>query len=207
MQPKDFQIELSREIARMTDKLLVADWSDNRVYAEWLAQTYHFVSHTGRLICSAAGRFSLQDDAFHKMMTSHFREEEDHDVMARKDVEGMGFKMPAEWPLTKVFVDHLRFEIEHRSPFCIFGRIYFLEGLACEAGVEILSRLSPSAQKSFLKLHAEEDISHHAESLKLLQRMTPEQVAHVNAGFVSTIAIYEGLADRFIAPSVRMNAA
>ena len=95
-----------------------------------------------------------------------------------------------------MFHEHLKYQIDQVSPFCIFGRIYLLEGMASEFGPKLLERVEKNFGTDctrFLKLHTIEDQGHHEQSIQLLNLMSADQIRLVNQGLESSVAIYTHL--------------
>lgn len=183
-------------VAALDERMSSFDWSNRDLYARWLTQTYFFVSHTSRLICLAAGSFSLEDQRYHQFMCGHLKEESGHEKMALDDLKALGLEERnlTELVSTRVFHEHMKHLILTRSPYCIFGRIFLLEGLAITLGEKILPTLTRSFGESateFLRLHTEEDKHHYARSLNILKKMTAEQHAHIEDGLESSFELYQ----------------
>ncbi len=202
---REFRRSLECHTDHLAQELLSIDWNQKAAYAAWLSQTFHFVAHTSRLICRAASQFEQKDNRFHKMMTDHLKEEDGHDTIASDDLRAMGYSLNdwPEWSITRVFHEHLKYQIDQVSPFCIFGRIYLLEGMASEFGPKLLEKVEKSFGTDctrFLKLHTIEDLGHHEQSIQLLNLMTPDQIQFVHQGLESSVAIYSHLVKEWQKP-------
>src|SRR5687767_1252839 len=68
------------------------DFSKRDIYANWLAQTYYFVSHSVRLSALGASKLDV-DHPLSKRMVAHTREETGHHLIAKRDIEALGRKL------------------------------------------------------------------------------------------------------------------
>ena len=50
------------------------NWGNKYIYACYLAQTYYYVSHSTRLLASAASRFTQEESHFHRRFLKHCQE-------------------------------------------------------------------------------------------------------------------------------------
>src|SRR4051794_12951450 len=103
--PTFFQMELnmqkllsSDEFRFVVDYFQKMDFSNRDVYANWLAQTYYFVSHSVRLSSLAAAKLPV-DCPIGQRMAAHTVEEKGHHAVAIKDIEALGKKISDYPPL------------------------------------------------------------------------------------------------------------
>src|SRR5687768_17384452 len=77
---------------------------DIQIYAQYLAQTYYYVSHSTRLLALSASRFSVSHEDLHRRFIAHMVEEKGHHLIAAADLKKLGYdiKLISELPTTKV---------------------------------------------------------------------------------------------------------
>lgn len=175
----------------MAQAIRAFPWKDKRAYGMYLAQTYYYVCHSVRLLAVAAGRMSMQDNAYHKRFLTHIREENGHEVMALKDLERLGYTLEdfPELPETRMFWETQYYKIEHVDPLSVMGYILALEAIACEQCPWIVSELKkhlPDDPHTFMKVHGEEDPDHVTKAVEQVNSLPPERQIHVYANLEQT---------------------
>lgn len=168
-------------VAEISDAVEAFAWTDRRAYSDWLAQTYHYVRHSTRLLAAAAGRFPLTEagDALHQRFVAHMQEERRHELLALHDLNALGSSLSdfPERPATRAFYEPQYYKIERQEPLALFGYILFLEVLSAERGPfihrEVQSTFGHTAA-TFLKLHTEDDPDHVHKAFKALEGATGE---------------------------------
>ena len=169
-------------------------WEDLRVYSNWLAQTYYFTSHSTRLLeyCE----FYTCDEVSRKRYRAHRNEESGHERVALTDLQRIGgdIARQGEYLSTRSFYWR-QYEVVRKlgdRPF--LGYVLMLEMLARDCGPKILDKVSlvyGSRAASFLKIHAEEDESHVAQALKLLEDFSDSEKNRVVENFSESVRIYK----------------
>lgn len=160
-----------------TQALLEAPWHDKGFYAEWLAQTGHFVKHSTRLLTLAAAHCNEEQTAYHNRFIPHAAEEKGHDKLTIMDLKNMNldFKNFPEAAATQSLYQPQYYWIQFKSPLAFFGYILCLEVIAKNAGPFICERTTkehgPKASH-FIRVHAEEDEEHVEEAMKMVAGIT-----------------------------------
>lgn len=156
-----------RESQRMIQAINDFPWENEEAYAHWLAQSYYLVSHTTTYLCLTAGAMSMDNPQEHNFLLHHLREETNHEMLAFKDLEMLGWTID-QTPET--FEAQMMIQCQYyfisRTPFAHYGFFWLLEKTAAEAGPEAVRRLLKRYGKSaisFLDLHAHEDVEHSRE--------------------------------------------
>jgi hypothetical protein len=185
-----------KEFDSTLDFLTSLPWEDPKFYKHWLAQTFHMVSHTPRLICLAASRFSVQQDHWHRTLVDHFADEDRHEYMLIENLQALGAAIEdyPTLPEASLIVQQLYHAIDHWSPFSIFGRIFFLEALACQlpsAFKERIANCYSQEQSSFIVLHFEEDIQHVENAYASIKKLGPAEQRIVGDNFVLSGIMYQ----------------
>jgi len=157
-------------------------WSDRAAYGDWLAQTYHYVKHSTRLLAAAAARFPTDEagDALHHRFAKHMAEEKKHELLCLHDLKALDFPLGAfpELPATRTFYASQYFEVEHEDPMALFGYILVLEVTSVREGDWVHARVAEAHGEktaAFVKLHAAEDVEHVEKALHALTAATDPQ--------------------------------
>ncbi|MFL5783675.1 MAG: iron-containing redox enzyme family protein [Bacteriovoracaceae bacterium] len=143
-------------------------------YAWWLSQTYHFVRHSTSLLGLALPY--LRDEKLRAVFEHHLGEESRHDLLALKDIENLGHSVFEPSRFTEAFYQSQYYRIQFQGGEALLGYILFLENLAVTWGKEIYDDLNSVYPKSllFLRVHAEEDVSHVSRAIALVEGLSPE---------------------------------
>jgi hypothetical protein len=187
-------------------------WSDRAAYADWIAQTYHYVKHSTRLLAAAAARFPTDEagDALHHRFAKHMAEEKKHELLCLHDLKALDFPLGAfsELPATRMFYASQYFEVEHTDPMALFGYILVLEVTSVREGGWVKDRIVEAHGEkaaAFVRLHSEEDVGHVEKALRALEVATATQRDRIGANMRQTArgyrAILEDSAKRSAIPS------
>lgn len=154
---------LSARISEVFNHFEDQPWQDPNFYKNYLAQTFYYVSYSTRLLCLSGGSVGIDKKGwdYHNRCIQHIREEFNHHLMAKKDLENMGSSLEkyAELPSTKTFYQLQFHKIQNESPYALLGYILFLEGMATLAK-PVIGRLTELYGKkccTFLGAHYELD--------------------------------------------------
>ena len=157
-------------------------WEDKRAYADWLAQTYYYVSHTTRLLAASAARFEYTErgNALHHRFATHMAEEKKHELLCIHDMKRVGAAIDdyPEHESTRAFYEPQYYKIEHQSPMALFGYMLPLEAIGPAAGTRMCDRIVAAhgeKSDSFVKVHAHEDLEHLDKALAMLETATPTE--------------------------------
>jgi thiaminase len=178
----------------LLQKLVEAPWEDKEFYANWLSQTYYFVSNSTRLISLAGSLFP--DNMLHHRFVDHAKEERNHELLLTNDLKHLGKNLQNEFASTSGFYQSQVFWMFFRSPASFFGYILCLEGIAVDYGQKAFDRVKAAhglKASNFLKVHSEEDVDHLDKAFELLERMTPEQRQHIEQNLRQCVAMYTGI--------------
>lgn len=181
-------------------RLLIRDfpWSDPEAYAMWLAQTYHMVNHSTRLVALAGALTDLGRNDLHARFVDHSREERGHQLICVSDLRELGRKVedyPCLEPSAALYQVQY-YWIEHRSPIAFFGYTLALECMAGAFGKEILAQVlathGPRASK-FVKLHAEDDLEHTEKAFQQLHALSSDERAMVQENLELSAGLYRAM--------------
>lgn len=175
----------------MAKNLRAFPWHDRYAYGMYIAQTYYYVCHSVRLLATAAGRMTMEDNSSHKRFLTHIREESGHEVMARRDLEELGYTLEdfPELPETRMFWETQYYKIEHIDPLSLMGYILALEAVACEQCPWITQELKksfPNNAHTFMRVHGEEDPDHVTKAWEQISALPPARLKAVVENFEQT---------------------
>ncbi len=158
------------------------------IYKEYLRYAYHYVRETSSFTPLAARRMDPKHLRVRKWLLEHSSEEMGHELMALRDLERLGedkekvqnSKIPVG---VTAWASFFHYKVSMANPFCAFGVLYFLEGMAQEMApkvlVPIVQNLPDSEKKAitFFKEHGELDAEHMKEQEALIfsMKLTKEE--------------------------------
>lgn len=177
------------------------NWQDEATYANWLAQSFYYVSWTTRQLALASARTKPGiEDSLHWRFIEEAGEEKKHELLALHDLKNLGYRIEQfeELPHTSFFYQSLNFVIEREHPVALMGFSLTLEGFASMKISEFYNRVKEAHGEScasFLKVHSELDADHFANALPHL-RTCPEHLLPLVAKSVGLCeSIYCGILD------------
>jgi len=170
-------------------------WNNKTAYAEFLAQTFYYVRHSTRLLALAGGMMPLENRRAFDRYIKHIAEERNHELLARRDLEQLGFELDAmpELPVTRLLWEPQYYKIMHKSPMALLGYILPLEALAANEGGQIVKSLEETYGATclnFLRLHGEEDIKHVKDAIALVDTLHAHDQMLVRENIAQTVMAY-----------------
>lgn len=183
-------------ILKLASSIEATAWHEKRVYGAFLAQTYYYVSHSTRILSLAASRFPMENEELHQRFLAHAREESKHEILALKDLKGLGLSLDdfPQFMSTQAFYKCQYYNIEHISPCSLFGWILSLEGLAVEKGLwlyKTVKELYGARACSFIRVHAEEDPNHLQQALGAVKAMSGDEREQIFANLTFSCNLYQ----------------
>ena len=190
------QLKLKTTMKRWIPMISEMPWEDRNVYAHWLAQTWHFVKESTRLLNLCGAHMSQPMEDMHNRFIDHAKEEQGHAASLLRDLKQLGYTVEEfpEEPETAVFYQSQYYLIQHHSPLDFFGYIFLLEGVAVKFGTEIWERVhSVHGRKSasFLQIHGAEDPDHLEKAFQQLATLNSEQQMAIAKNFDQSAYFYE----------------
>jgi hypothetical protein len=187
-----FQMEM-----RALEPILQFPWDNARAYAQFLAQTYHYICHSTRLLGLCASRIGVDREKLHNRFLRHAAEERGHHLLAERDVRRLGFSLHAmpELPMTAALYETQYYRAEHVGPTAIFGYILALEGIGVVHGGRIYeaARMHHTEEAcAFIKLHATEDPGHLESAFAAIAALTEAERETVAGNLRFTRRLYLG---------------
>lgn len=176
-------------------------WEDKRAYGTWLMQSFVFVQHSTRLLALASGFTSFEQEAIHRRMANHLKEEVGHEKMALTDLKRLGLEISdlPELQETNAFFQTQYYWIQQESGASFLGYVIFLEGLAAKFGPHILNRVTEAhGEKAsvFVRVHAEEDQDHIEKAFDNLKNLPPEEIERICRNMKSSSYFYGQMLER-----------
>lgn len=170
--------------SRIIEMLINLPFENKEFYADYLAQTYYYVNHSERLLALAASRMENSDRQMQRRFFAHLGEENAHDLMVKKDLENLGYKIEQfpERVQTKMFWETQYYKVEHVDPSALMGYILFLEDVATHVCTPMFNKITPIHGRTcatFLRVHGEEDPGHVADAFKVIDSLSAERKAIV----------------------------
>ncbi|EQC47707.1 iron-containing redox enzyme family protein [Bacteriovorax sp. Seq25_V] len=150
-------------------------------YVEYLKAAYHYVTNSSSFTPLAARRMDSKHLKVRKWILEHSGEEMGHELMALKDLEKFGCdrnEIINSIPNVGVtaWVSFFHYKVAIANPFCAFGVLYFLEGMATELAPivvkNIVSVLNDDEKKAitFFREHGDLDEDHLQEQKEILAK-------------------------------------
>jgi pyrroloquinoline quinone (PQQ) biosynthesis protein C len=162
--------------------------STRDIYKEYLRYAFHYVRETSSFTPLAARRMDPKHLKVRKWLLEHSSEEMGHELMALRDLERLGedkeeIKSSAIPVGVTSWTSFFHYKVSMANPFCAFGVLYFLEGMAQELApkvlIPIIKNLPDSEKKAitFFKEHGELDQEHMKEQEALIfsMKLTAEE--------------------------------
>jgi pyrroloquinoline quinone (PQQ) biosynthesis protein C len=151
------------------------------LYIRYLQYAYHYVRMTSSFTPLAAQRMNPKFMAVRKWILEHSSEEIGHENMALLDLAQLGFDkestQSSKAPVGVIaWTSFFHYKVTVDNPFCAFGVLYFLEGMARQLAPDILKPIMGSlgAEEKgairFFKEHGDLDQDHMAEQTEILGR-------------------------------------
>lgn len=174
------------------------EWENKETYGFWLTQQTALVRHTTRYICLAAARTPISDRPQHNEWLHHLKGELNHDLVALKDLENLGYSENS-FPLLKetlLIRQSQYYWLQNHNPVSLCGYSLLLEGLACKLAPVVIKRLSTKMKKdqyAFLSLHANVDVAHFKEGLEFISHKEGESSELIRCNLEQSAFLYKSL--------------
>lgn len=196
-----FQFFIS-SVDRLGERVMAIPWEREEVYAQFLAQTYYYVRHTTNLVCLAAIGYGPDQRKEHYGAIHHLNEETNHDEMAYRDLQTLGWNLETELPElveTSLFYQNQYYVIPHLGPSSHLGYSLVLEGLASKFGpafLQHLLRYYPRDACRFVEAHSILDQDHYGHGIKKLEHLNQNELRAVRINLEQSVFLYERMLDR-----------
>lgn len=163
--------KLEKSVKALTEAAVDQPWETKEWYAEYLAQTFYYITHTTKLLKFAADH--AKNPELKECLMHHVSEENGHEHWAAKDLKNLGYdlKQFAESKLTADLYGRIYDGIKKHGPAPIIGYAMALEGMsanACPKVAPILIKKYGEKCSTFIKNHAVIDQEHAKEGVNIL---------------------------------------
>lgn len=171
------------------------DVANPKVYGNFLAQTYYYVSHSTRMLAFGAGLMKRTEENHFRRFIKHISEESSHEVLAERDLQDLGMN-PSDFyhlPETRALWEPQYYKMLHEGPLSLMGYIIALEYFSCTHLPAVYKRIQEvhgSKAGRFIKLHAEEDPDHILKAIELTSQLSPELQETILVNIVQTAKTY-----------------
>lgn len=187
----------------MIEKLKNFPWDSKKFYADYLAQTYYYVCHSTRLLACSAGRMNQEDQKMHRRFLEHSSEEVAHELMAKKDLQSLGYKIEdfPEKAETRMFWEPQYYKIEYVDPSALMGYILVLEDVASRICPWINKEVEKSYGKkaaTFIRVHGEDDPEHVEQAIKVIESLPLHRRKHIFENIIQTTKSYNLMIDEIL---------
>lgn len=174
---------LSESISLIKESNFYKDIMNNenvkKYYIAYLKDAYHYVTNSSSFTPLAARRMDAKHLKIRKWILEHSAEEMGHELMALKDLEKFGInkdEIISSRPSIGVtaWVSFFHYKVAIANPFCAFGVLYFLEGMATDLAPKLVSKiildLNDTEKKAmtFFREHGDLDADHLSEQREIL---------------------------------------
>jgi hypothetical protein len=186
-------------IKRLSESKEIIDsmpWEDKKFYGNFLAQTYYFVCHSTRLLARAASHFGVDNERLYRRFVNHMSEEDRHELLAKKDLEQLGFSIEdfPELSETRTFWESQYYKIDQSKGTSLLGYILYLEAIAVncfERCYDVISKEYGNKCVNFIRVHVNEDPEHLEHAIEEINAFEGAQLADIWQNFEQSADIYE----------------
>jgi len=166
-----FKTKLEKSVNVLTESAVNRPWEVKEWYAEYLAQTFYYITHTTKLLKFASEH--AKNPELRECLLHHVKEENGHEHWAAKDLKNLGYDLKSfpESKLTQGLYGQIYDGIKKHGPAPIIGYAMALEGMsanACPKVAPILIEKYGEKCASFIKNHAVIDQEHAKEGVNIL---------------------------------------
>lgn len=188
-------------IERMGEALFEMDLEDSKSYADFLAQTFYYVSHSTRFLAFAAGLMKFEDRKFFNRFVKHISEEHNHELLAKNDLKYIGYEVSdfEHTAETRMLWESQYYKIQHEDPLSLIGYIIPLELFSAKFFPTFLKKIDSRFGKmacNFVKVHAEEDQDHIEEALSILNEVDGLRKQRILENVEQTAIAYTQMLDK-----------
>lgn len=182
----------TKEFTRLEPVIMGFPWQDKKAYAIFLAQVYHFVKHSSRIMSTVAAHLPQEMEAMHTQLLKHATEEMGHQFLAKQDLKFMGYRLEdlPELSSTRMFYEPQYFKASYGNPIGFYGYALALEGTAVMRLKQIYSKckeLYGEKACNFLRVHAEEDENHVEQAIKMLDQLPAPAIQSIEVNLNQSI--------------------
>lgn len=179
---QDFKSLFEQNLNHLSDTARTYPWENQQAYASWLANTYHYVCNSTRILALAAAHMPPQLTLLSNRFIAHAAEETGHEKLLERDLKSLGYE-PKDFPVShemKLYHASLYYWMSPAgNPIGLIGWILSLEGIAAKLGPwghETTQKIYGTKATNFLRVHAEEDPDHLNKALQAASMFNESQL-------------------------------
>lgn len=174
---------LNKELSPLIETTENLNLSNRYIYANLVAQVYYYAKYSTKLLALAGVR--AKDSKLAARFFSHVGEEANHELLALKDLEGLGFSIEdfKELESTKAMYQTQYFQIEEFGAEALMGWVLALEGYAinsCPGLYEKANAIYGGKCTRFVRVHAEEDPDHFEKAVEQINLIPNKENIIIN---------------------------
>jgi hypothetical protein len=190
---------MQKQIDEIIEPLLLViektPWEDKAFYIEYLAQSYHYVFYSTRMLAKAASNCSKAQQNYYTRCVRHMAEEKAHELLAIHDLKILGINIEdhPENGITRAMWEPQFYKIE-RQPTSLLGYILGLEYLTVRKYADVYERIKKvHGEKActFVKTHAEEDPDHVEKAVEQIKALPEIERLEVWKNYIQTCRMFE----------------
>lgn len=176
-----FKKEFERHQTGLEKAAMQFSWEDQEKYLHWLANSFHYVVSSTRLLALAAGCMPAHLTSLSNRFIAHAAEEKGHEKLLVMDLRDFDrriedFEVSLEM---KFYFRSLYFWVSPASsPIGLLGWVLSLEGLAASIGPLAYDRVRKAyggKGTKFLKVHSDADPDHLNKALEAVSGLSPDE--------------------------------
>ena len=196
-------------------KVLEPGFVDQRLYAIYLTETYHYTRHNSRNQAVIATRPEEIDVRYLKFCLRHAEEEVGHEKMALHDLRNLGYavtenSIPSPLVSTQTLISYLYFTAEKCNPLARLGYSYWAEQ-SYHYIQPLLDLLSsglgvPNKAMTFFREHSAVDETHAKTVMETIERFvhTPEEWAAVEECMLNSLILTTRMMDEVLEEFIKV---
>ena len=189
---------INTEMEETRPIILNFPWENPEAYGMWLAQTYHMVCYSTRIVALAGALTKLDDESLHNRFIDHSREERGHPRLCLIDLKNINRDI-TQYPKMYQAISMYQCQyywLERKDPAAFFGYGLSLECLATNFGKKLYEKVSNAYGKkaaNFLRVHAEEDDDHVDAAFEEVKKLSETQKEYVIENLTNSTKLYRSM--------------
>lgn len=190
MNLKHLESRLEQEMGILAEspylsRVLEPGFADQRLYAIYMCETYHYTKHNARNQALVATRNEAMNPRYMKFCLNHASEEVGHELMALHDLKSLGIEitedeLPVPLNSTQALIGYLYYTSEKLNPLARLGYSYWAERVY-QFMQPLLGLMSnglnlPKKSMTFFNEHSEIDEKHAQDVDKAINSFVKNEI-------------------------------
>ena len=186
--------DCDRSMDPLVQLVLSQPWENEAFYREYLAQTYHYVVYSTRMLATAAGMTAPEQQTYYRRSLRHISEEAAHENLALNDLKAFDDAAEAhpELGVTRALWEPQFYKIQ-RQPTALLGYVLALEYMTARSYGQVCERLEKqhgAKRVSFVRLHADEDPDHVEKAREQIDALSDVEQVEIWKNYDQTCGMY-----------------